>query len=247
MYRRSMIAIWATCVSTLLTAPATAEDVHWGYSGEHGPEHWGELSDAYETCGEGRFQSPVDITDPRKAELGPIALSYRGSTISTVNNGHTIQVDVGPGDSLEAENQTYSLVQFHLHSPSEHHIQGQSFPLEAHFVHENDRGELAVVSVLFRDGPHHRGLSMIGVPAILQAGDKHPIVVPIADLGFVPEGRAYYRYSGSLTTPPCTEGVLWLILKETGSVSKEQVAIFVKMIGKDARDPQPLNGRLVFH
>jgi carbonic anhydrase len=98
-----------------------------------------------------------------------------------------------------------------------------------------------------RDGPHHRGLSTIGVPAILQAGKSHPIDAPIANLGIVPEGRAHYRYSGSLTTPPCTEGVMWLILKETGSVSKEQVATFVKMIGEDARGPQPLNGRLVVH
>ena len=149
--------------------------------------------------------------------------------------------------ALEADGQTYALVQFHMHSPSEHRIEGKAFPLEVYFVHENERGELAVVAVLFREGPHHRGLATIEARASLQAGKRHPIDTPIADLDIVPEGRAHYRYSGSLTTPPCTEGVMWLILKETGSVSKEQVATFVKMIGEDGRGPQPLNGRLVVH
>jgi len=236
-----------SCLIWLASSAAADEDVHWTYSGEHGPEHWGELSEVFEACSDGRNQSPIDIADPRKAKLGPIALSYRGSTTSVIDNGHTIQVEVSPGSSLEMEGRTYALVQFHVHSPSEHQIEGKPFPLEAHFVHENERGELAVVAVLFRDGPHHRGLKALGNRAAIQAGTSHPIDVPIAELDIVPEGRAYYRYSGSLTTPPCSEGVLWLILKETGSVSKEQVATFVKMIGEDARGAQPLNGRLVVH
>jgi carbonic anhydrase len=236
-----------SCLLWLASSAAADEDVHWTYSGEHGPEHWGELSEVFEACSDGRNQSPIDIVDPRKAKLGPIALSYGGSTTSVIDNGHTIQVEVSPGNSLEMDGRKYALVQFHLHSPSEHQIDGKSFPLEAHFVHENERGELAVVAVLFHDGPHHPGLATIGTRAFIQAGKSHSIDVPIAELGIVPEGRTHYRYSGSLTTPPCTEGVLWLILKDTSSVSKEQVATFVKMIGEDARGAQPLNGRLVVH
>jgi carbonic anhydrase len=247
--RSTTVTAWGPLLVALIFVGHTAADdeVHWTYSGERGPEHWGELSEAFEACSDGVNQSPVDIVDPRKTELSPIALSYRGSTTAVQNNGHTIQVDVGPGSSLTTDGQTYALIQFHLHSPSEHRIQGKSFPLEAHFVHENKRGELAVVSVLFLEGPHNDGLTKFGAPALAAVGSRVPIDIPIADLEVVPNGRTYYRYSGSLTTPPCTEGILWLILKETGFVSKEQVSTFVTMIGEDARDPQPLNGRLVVH
>ncbi|MGB5881650.1 MAG: carbonic anhydrase family protein [Thermoanaerobaculia bacterium] len=242
-------APWGLFVTVLiLVGSAVAEeDVHWTYSGERGPEHWGELSEAFAACSSGRSQSPIDIVDPIDADLGSIGLSYRGSAIAVLNNGHTLQVDAGTGNSLDIEGQTFELVQFHLHSPSEHRIEGKSFPLEAHFVHRNDQGELAVVAVLFREGPRSQGLATIEAFAPTKAGKRKPIDTPIADLEIVPEGRAYYRYSGSLTTPPCTEGVRWLILKATGSVSNEQVEIFVKLIGEDARGPQPLNGRLVLH
>jgi carbonic anhydrase len=158
--------IWALLLAGLTIAGGVAadEDVHWTYSGEYGPEHWGELSEEFAVCSEGHSQSPVDIVDPIKAELGPITLSYRGSTTAVVNNGHTLQVDVGPGNSLEVGGNTFEMVQFHLHSPSEHRIEGNSYPLEAHFVHENDRGELAIVAILFRDGPHNSGLATIVPP-----------------------------------------------------------------------------------
>jgi carbonic anhydrase len=179
---------------------STEEDVHWTYSGEHGPEHWGELSKAFATCSEGKSQSPIDIVDPIDTDLEPIGLSYRGSTTAVVNNGHTLQVDVGPGNSLDVDGQTFELIQFHLHSPSEHRIQDKSFALEVHFVHQNNRGELAVVAVLFRDGPRGHGLDTIGAPAPAKAGTSKPLDIPIADLEIMPEGRAHYRYSGSLTT-----------------------------------------------
>ena len=233
-------------VALTLVGSAVAKDgVHWSYSGESGPAHWGDLSEAFAACSAGRNQSPIDIVDPVDADLDPIGLSYRGSAIAVLNNGHTIQVDVGPGNSLDIEGQTYELLQFHLHSPSEHRVQGKSFPLEAHFVHQNERGELAVVAVLFREGARSHGLATIGASAPEKVGKSGPVGIPIAGLEIVPAGRTHYRYSGSLTTPPCTEGVLWLILKATATVSNEQVATFVKLIGEVARDLQPLNGRLV--
>ena len=141
------------------------EDVHWTYSGEHGPEHWGELSKAFVTCEEGKSQSPIDIVDPIDRELDPIVFSYRGSTTAVVNNGHTLQIDVGRDNTLEVDGQTFKLLQFHLHSPSEHRIEGESFPLEIHFVHQNDRGERAAVSLLFRLGDRNRAMATIGAAA----------------------------------------------------------------------------------
>jgi carbonic anhydrase len=148
---------------------------------------------------------------------------------------------------LEVDGQTFKLRQFHLHSPSENRIQGESFPLEIHFVHQNDRGERAAVSLLFREGDRSRGIATIGASAPAKAGMSKPLDTLIANLEIVPDKTAHYRFSGSLTTPPCTEGVLWLVIKEIGSVSKEQVGNFVKLIGENARGPQPLNGRRVVH
>ena len=223
------------------------EDIHWTYSGDHGPEHWGELSEAFVTCKEGKSQSPIDIVDPIDRDLDPIVFSYRGSTTAVVNNGHTLQVDVGRDNTLDVDGQTFKLLQFHLHSPSEHRIEGEVFPLEAHFVHRNDQGELAVVAILFRLGDRSRTMATIGAAAPEKAGTSKPLDTSIAALEIVPKNTAHYRYSGSLTTPPCTEGVLWLVEKSIDSVSKEQVANFVRIIGEDARGPQPLNGRRIVH
>jgi carbonic anhydrase len=252
--RTHMTRIWKAALRGLLLALLAfagsaigGEDVHWTYSGKHGSEHWGELSKAFATCSEGKSQSPIDIVDPIDADLEPIGLSYRGSTTAVVNNGHSFQIDVGPGNSLDVDGQTFELIQFHLHSPSEHRIQGESFALEVHFVHQNDNGDRAAVSVLFREGLRNDGIATIEASAPAKVGTSKPLDTPIADLEIMPEGRAHYRYSGSLTTPPCTEGVLWLVVKEVGSVSREQVEQFVELIGEDARGPQPLNGRRVVH
>ena len=243
---RQIVLLLLTLVAFAGNALAE-EDVHWTYSGEHGPEHWGELSKAFVTCKEGKSQSPIDIVDPIDRELDPIVFSYRGSTTAVVNNGHTLQIDAGRDNTLEVDGQTFKLLQFHLHSPSEHRIEGESFPLEIHFVHQNDRGKRAAVSLLFRLGDRNRAMATIGSAAPEKAGTSKPLDTPIASLEIVPKNTAHYRYSGSLTTPPCTEGVLWLVVKAVGSVSKEQVANFVRIIGEDARGPQPLNGRQVVH
>jgi len=252
--RNHVTRIWKAALRGLLIAlsifagsAVAKEDVHWTYSGERGPERWGELSKAFATCSEGKSQSPIDIVDPIDVDLNPIGFTYRGSTTAVVNNGHTLQVDVDPGNSLAIDGQVFELIQFHLHSPSEHRIQGELFALEVHFVHQNNRGELAVVAVSFRDGPRNDGIATIGDSAPAKAGTSKPLDTPIAELEIMPASTAHYRYSGSLTTPPCTEGVLWLVLEATGSVSREQVDKFVKLIGEDARGPQPLNGRRVVH
>jgi carbonic anhydrase len=220
--------------------------VHWSYSEDEGPSRWGELAEDFFACSKGRNQSPIDITKTLDADLPAIELSYRGETTEIINNGHTIEVDVGAGNTMRLGDQTYVLTQFHFHSPSEHRIAGESFPFEAHFVHENERRELAVVSVLFRNGAYHQGLEWLGQRVPVERGLK-PLVRRIELLNLLPAGRDHFRYHGSLTTPPCTEGITWLVLTEASALAKEQVDRFIALIGADSRPLQPLNGRLVLH
>lgn len=243
---RQIVLLLLALVTTAGNAVAEA-DVHWMYSGQHGPEHWGELSEAFAACSEGKSQSPIDIVESLDTDLDPIVLAYRGSTTAVVNNGHTLQINAGPDNSLELDGQKFDLLQFHLHSPSEHRIRGESFALEVHFVHKNDRGELAALAVLFREGAQSGGIATIEASAPAKAGMSEALDVRIASLGIVPENTAHFRYPGSLTTPPCTEGVRWLLVEAIGSVAREQVQRFVEIIGENARGPQPLNGRRVVH
>lgn len=236
--------------SLLAIGPARAgEGAHWGYEGETGPEHWADLSPDFVLCRHGANQSPVDIRDTIEAELPPIELNYRSRGSSVVNNGHTLQIDVEKGSWLEAEGDRFQLVQFHFHSPSEHLFRGQSFPLEAHFVHQNAAGQLAVIAVMFRLGEEHADLRRIGKLAPREVGQSSLIDLDLDfDLSKMTIHRAhrsYFRYTGSLTTPPCSEGVRWFVLKTVSHVSQAQVANFVGLIGEDARGPQPQNARLI--
>ena len=222
-----------------------AEDSHWSYSGETGPENWANLSPEFAACGSGVNQSPIDINKTVSAELAPLQLSYKGHGTSIVNNGHTVQINVTPGSWLRAEGEDFQLVQFHFHSPSEHQLNGELFPLEGHFVHQNSSGALAVVGVLFREGEWNTDLARIGSAAPQAIDQPEAIDLDIADLDLYGDHESYYRYTGSLTTPPCTEGVQWYVLKRPGHIAVEQAATFVQLIGEDARGPQPINARVV--
>jgi len=221
------------------------EMIHWGYSGEAGPEHWAELSPEYAVCGTGVNQSPVNISDTVVAELDPLELDYQGSSTTVINNGHTLQVDAKPGSSLRVGTEVFQLLQLHFHSPSEHHVDGKEFLLEAHFVHQNEQGEIAVVAVLFGDGSWNADLEKIGDAAPDTIGQSVLLDINFAELKVHTRLASYFRYNGSFTTPPCTEGVRWYVLKETGTMSPDQAARYVDLIGEDARGPQPLNARIV--
>ena len=222
------------------------EAVHWGYVGESGPKHWGELSEDYTACGLGKNQSPINIeTDGAvPAKLGPLVLDYRGKTTEVINNGHTIQLAVEPGSTLRVEGHEYQLLQFHFHSSSEHSIDGEVFPLELHFVHQNSAGELAVVGVLFRLGEENERIKRIGEAAPREAGSA-PLAIKLTDILPVTEVADYYRYNGSLTTPPCTEGLRWYVYPSIATVSSQQIAEYIELIGYDARGIQPHNARMV--
>jgi carbonic anhydrase len=248
--KKPIVAAALVCLCGAVQSHAEGE-VHWSYSGERGPEHWGTLSEEFAACRVGKNQSPIDIRTDRLVEtaLPPIRLDYAGETTSIINNGHTLQVNVSGDNTLTAGGETFKLLQFHFHSPSEHQIDGEAFPLEAHFVHQNANGELAVVGLLFRTGESNPDLAQIEVAAPPGAGEQASFTHTLQAALTHPARQisTYYRYSGSLTTPPCTEGLRWFVIPVAVTISREQVARYIALIGADARGPQPVNARIVLH
>ena len=222
-----------------ISSAAVAEE-HWSYEGDHGPSHWGGL------CSSGKNQSPVDLRDAVKARLAPLSFEYESLAQDVLNNGHTVQVTYAPGSTLAVDSHQYQLKQFHFHAPSENLLDGKHFPLEAHFVHADADGNLAVVAVFFEDGAANPALAKLGKDLPLRAGDKHDLDVKIAAAELMPKARDYYRFSGSLTTPPCSEGVNWLVLKHPVTASEKQIEQLHAAMGHDnARPVQPLNARII--
>ncbi len=237
----------ASIITVLAFRTVLAEEAHWQYGRGHGgPAHWGELSSEYATCGVGKLQSPIDIQRARKAALPPIRFDYQPGTPKVVNNGHTIQVTPPPGSSIAVGDHRYDLLQFHFHAPSEEAISGKRAPLVAHLVHRDADGKLAVVAVLFDVGPRNAALDPVF--AHLPAEPHTEVTLDDVELdpgGMLPAKRGYYEFEGSLTTPPCTEGVRWLVLQRHSTVSQEELAAFRKLYPDNARPLQPLNGRTV--
>lgn len=236
-------------VAALFSASCTAVaggSTHWTYTGHPGPEHWGELSPAFATCAAGKNQSPVDLTGFTEAELTPISFDYRSAGNEILNNGHTVQVNVKPGSHITVNGHIYELGQFHFHTPSKNHINGKSFPMEAHFVHADKDGNLAVVAVMFDEGNANAELAKAWAEMPMKAGDEQLLNTAVNPASLLPANRDYYRFSGSLTTPPCSEGVTWLVMQDSLPASAAQVAKFAKALpGPNNRPLQPLNARLI--
>jgi carbonic anhydrase len=250
--RKNMKKSTALLFGGLLSASmALAGDhvIHWGYSGHGGPEHWGELSDDFKMCMLGRNQSPIDLrTDTAfETKLPPIVFDYKSKAIEIVDNGHTEKVDIDPGSTITVDGIKFELKQFHFHTPSENRIDGKSFPLEAHFVHADQHGNLAVIALMFEYGPENKALKKMWDKMPKHAGEKHTCSMTAEDIDrLLPRDRSYYRYNGSLTTPPCSEGVRWLVLKTPVTVSEEQVRKFAKIMGHANNRPvQPINARVI--
>ena len=239
--RRTTAIAAATCVA--LAGAAVAQDAHWTYEGDEGPEHWGELSEEFEACAGGAQQSPIDIETPVNADVAPVAPDWSDDVEWTVeNNGHTVQATPeGEAGGFDLNGTHYELAQFHFHHPSEHAVDGERFPLEAHFVHLGEDGTIAVVGVML-DGGGATG----PLDRIMQAatdGDSDIGTIDPADL--LPEAAASFRYEGSLTTPPCSEVVHWIVMRDHVEVSNAAVAAFTELYPSDARPLQPLNRRIV--
>ena len=237
-------SILGLLITPIFSTPQESHPPHWTYSGAENPEHWGKLDPAYSLCSLGRMQSPIDVKNGKPADLPVLKIDYEAVPLNIIDNGHTIQVNYPPGSTLTVGDKTYTLKQFHFHHPGEEHINGKSFPLVAHLVHADADGHIAVVAVLFEAGTANRLIDTLwmNIPAEKEkAQDVLSVSVRVQDL--LPSDRGYFTFAGSLTTPPCSEGVTWYVLKSHTSISPEQVAVFAKKYPMNARPIQPTYGR----
>jgi carbonic anhydrase len=245
--KRTVIALsFALACGPISTSAMASGTVHWGYAGHEGPENWGNLAPEFALCSSGKNQSPVDISNMIEGELPELKIAYQAAGTEVLNNGHAIQVNYKSGSTITTGGNTFGLKQFHFHSPSENTIEGRSFPLEAHFVHADENGNLAVVAVMYEEGEQNSELSKAWVQMPAEAGQKAVLKEIVDANGLLPKVEDYYYFNGSLTTPPCTEGVRWFVKKASGSVSREQIDKFVHVMHHPNNRPvQPLNARLV--
>lgn len=222
-------------------------EVHWGYTGAGGPENWAKLAPDYTLCSAGTRQSPIDIREGARLDLEPVRFDYRPTPLRIVDTGHTIQVNYEEGSTIMVAGERFELKQFHFHKPAEERVNGRWFDMVAHLVHQSLDGRLAVVAVLYemRDQPN-AFLRTVWPHLPLEPGREvrmHDVMIDASAL--LPETRTYFTYIGSLTTPPCTEGVRWIVLKTPVEVSFDQVAVFSKLYSMNARPIQPSHGRLI--
>lgn len=220
-------------------------NIHWAYGGEGAPEHWGDLKPEYRLCAIGTRQSPIDIQGGIRVELETIQFEYRPSGFAVIDNGHTVQVNVAPGNSLTVMGRRYELQQFHFHRPSEERISGRQFDMSAHLVHRDAEGRLAVVAVLLERGRDQPIVQTVWNNLPLEKQQALPAQVQLDPTRLLPEDRGYYTYMGSLTTPPCSEGVLWMVMRQPVQISGEQIEIFAKLYPMNARPLQKDAGRLI--
>ena len=227
-------------------APATHGGSHWSYEGATGPGHWGDLSPEFSACKTGHMQSPVDLGVA--AEIGPfkVRTSYQPGPLTILNNGHTVQVNFPEGSTLSSGIARYKLLQVHFHTPSEATVYGVHYPMVAHFVHVDYAGNYAVLGVMFEEGAANPELEKLikAAPRTMQAAHAVPGVTFDANK-LLPENLAVFRYEGSLTTPPCTEGVRWHVATHRATASAGQIAALHAIMGDNARPVQPLYGRLL--
>jgi len=233
-------------LALLLTSSAYSSEIsHWGYTEEGSPLSWGTLKPEFHTCKDGLNQSPIDLKVFVDAELPKLTYNYKSASTEILNNGHTVQVNIANGSTVVIDGIKFELKQFHFHTPSENNINGKSFPLEAHFVHASKDGELAVVALMFEEGDENKMLGKLWAKMPMKSGEKSKL--EIADVtSLLPKDRDYYRFNGSLTTPPCTEGVRWIVLKKSTTLSKAQADKFAKvMVHPNNRPIQPVNARII--
>ncbi|NRF71543.1 carbonic anhydrase family protein [Aquincola sp. S2] len=218
---------------------------HWSYDGSAGPEGWARLNPEFAKCGSGQRQSPIDIRGGIRVDLDPVQFDYRPSGFRVIDNGHTVQVNVGSGNTIEVQGRRYDLVQFHFHRPSEERIDGRQFDMVAHLVHKDAEGRLAVVAVLLDRGSAHALVQQVWNNLPLEKGEELAAKAPIDLNHLLPQDKRYYTYMGSLTTPPCSEGVLWMVMQQPVAIAQEQINVFARLYPMNARPIQSASGRLI--
>ncbi len=224
---------------------ASTGHVHWSYEGPGGPEAWGKLKPEYATCSSGQRQSPIDLRDGIQVQLEPIRFEYQPSPFGVIDNGHTVQVNVAPGNFIETMGRRFHLQQFHFHRPSEERIDGRQSDMAAHLVHQDAEGRLAIVAVLLERGSAQPVVQTVWNNLPLEKGQEQPAQVGIDLNQLLPAERGYFTYMGSMTTPPCSEGVLWMVMKQPVPISAGQLSIFARLYPMNARPVQPAAGRII--
>jgi len=241
----------AATVAALRTEKAAGEpsarsrEVAWSYEGDGGPESWGRLRPEYARCANGSRQSPIDIQGGIGLDLEPIRFDYRVSGFAVTDNGHTVQVNLGAGNAIEVMGRRYELEQFHFHRPSEERVAGRRFDMVAHLEHRDAEGRLAVVAVLLGRGAPHPLVQAVWNNLPLEKGEALAARVTIDLNELLPRDGRYYTFMGSQTTPPCSEGVLWLVMQQPVQLSMEQIAIFARLYPMNARPVQAASGRMI--
>jgi carbonic anhydrase len=237
-------AMLAAATVLAFPAPGVAqESVEWSYEGTTGPANWASLSPAFRACGEGSYQSPIDLRHPVRQPAERIRISYTPSSLSELNNGETVEVRSDLAQTLFVGDTPFSLVQFHLHSPAEHPVAGSVEPLEMHFVHQAADGERAVLGVLVSVGRENAEFQLLAQSFPHSAGDQTRVEIPVDLQRLLPSSRRAYRYPGSLTTPPCTEGIRWMVLAKPIRISEHQLEQLHEIVEGNARPAQPRNSR----
>jgi carbonic anhydrase len=242
-------ALLAVAVVLVPAGPRAQWKTHWGYEGADGPEHWGDLDPAYALCKTGKEQSPIDIRNAKKVELPAIRFEYKSGPLTIINNGYTavrVNYASGNGNFLIVGEKRYELTQFHFHHPSEEFIHGKPYDMVIHLMHAAGDGSVAAVAVLLKAGSANATIQQLWEYMPKTEGKEKQIAgVEVNPAGLLPHDTAYFTYMGSLTAPPCSEGVTWFVLKTPVDISAEEISAFAKLYPHDVRPLQPLNGRVV--
>ena len=246
MFYKKLVLVLVTTLGLPTLTFAEETNTEWGYTGKTGPSHWAELSKDNVLCHDGHHQSPINITKIVKAKLPPLEFNYHPVPLVIENNGHTIKVTADKAGDLKLGETTYHLMQFHFHEPSEEAINGKRSAMVVHLVHQDDNNHLAVVAVLVNESKTTNPLLKQLVkflPKRPSEAKQHPQQIDINQL--LPVKKDYYTFEGSLTTPPCTEGVKWIILKQHQPIAAKQLIQYQKLYPRNARPLQPLDDREV--
>ena len=225
--------------------PPVARGTHWSYEGDSGPASWSKINVDWAKCGNGSRQSPIDIRDGMKVELEQISFDYHPSSFNVVDNGHTVQVGVSGGNYITVQNRMFELQQFHFHRPSEERINGKAFEMVVHLVHRDAEGRLAVLALLLERGAPQATIQTVWNNLPLEKFESMQPTILLDPAEMLPARRDYYTYMGSMTSPPCSEGVLWLVMKQPVQASPAQMALFSRLYPLNARPIQPANGRII--
>jgi len=227
-------------------AQAQQAGAPWAYQGKNGPLNWGKLDSAYKACSSGKEQSPIDIRGARlDKSLKPIEFHYLAGPMGLVNNGNTIQITPPAGSYIVVDGKRYDLVQFHFHHPGEEPVKGKLPDMSLHLVHKSADGKIVVVAVRLIEGHANAVLADLWEHLPKTAGATDTLAESMSPAGFLPNDRGYWTYEGSLTAPPCTEGVRWFVFEQEVEISRDQLRSFASLYKVNSREVQPTHGRKI--